>query len=76
MKIKKTVGVFLLITDERKSYTIHTTCGNEFFAKAVGSQGYECGGIKFDTLRSVKAHIETKKFTPPSMVLFRREYFN
>jgi len=66
MKIKKTVGnpkLDMYVKGKyRKSYVIHTTCGEKFYAKAVGSQGYECGGVNFDTLRSVKSHIEAGGF--------------
>lgn len=56
MKIKKTRGRAGLV-GIRKDYAIYTQCGEEFYAKAVGSQGYECGGINFQSLRALKAHI-------------------
>ena len=56
MQIKKTVGK-PGIGGTRKDYAIHTQCGEKFYAKAVGSQGYECGGINFDTIKALKAHI-------------------
>jgi len=56
MQIKKTVGRAGL-GGTRKDYVIHTTCGEKFYAKAVGSQGYECGGINFESLKALKAHI-------------------
>ena len=62
MKIKKTVGNSKMVDyingKARKSYTIHTECGQEFHAKAMGSQSYECIGMKFSSLRAVKTHIE------------------
>ena len=61
MEIKKTVGHpkldFFINGKKRKGYAIHTTCGSMFYAKAVGSQGYECGGINFKSLKALKAHI-------------------
>ena len=56
MEIKKTVGRAGL-GGTRKDYVIHTQCGEKFYAKAVGSQGYECGGINFQSLKALKAHI-------------------
>jgi len=56
MQIKKTVGRAGL-GGTRKDYVIHTTCGEKYYAKAVGSQGYECGGINFESLKAIKAHI-------------------
>ena len=56
MEIKKTVGRAGL-GGTRKDYVIHTQCGEKFYAKAVGSQGYECGGVNFESLKSLKAHI-------------------
>ncbi len=56
MEIKKTVGRAGL-GGNRKDYVIHTNCGSMFYAKAVGSQGYECGGINFESLKALKAHI-------------------
>ncbi len=67
MKIKKTVGK-PGIEGNRKDYAIHTTCGHKFYAKAIGSQGYECGGVNFDTLRAIKAHIEAGGFEDGSSV--------
>ena len=61
MQIKKTVGK-PGIDGDRKDYAIHTTCGHKFYAKAIGSQSYECGGVNFDTLRAIKAHIEEGGF--------------
>jgi len=56
MKIKKTVGREGL-GGTRKDYVIHTQCGEKYYAKAVGSQGYECGGISFKSIKALKAHI-------------------
>ena len=56
MEIKKTVGRAGL-GGTRKDYVIHTQCGEKFYAKAVGSQGYECGGVNFESLKALKAHI-------------------
>ena len=67
MKIKKTVGK-PGIDGDRKDYAIHTTCGHKFYAKAIGSQSYECGGVNFDTLRAIKAHIEAGGFEDGSSV--------
>ena len=67
MKIKKTVGK-PGIDGNRKDYAIHTTCGHKFYAKAIGSQSYECGGVNFDTLRAIKAHIEAGGFEDGSSV--------
>ena len=67
MKIKKTVGK-PGIDGNRKDYAIHTTCGHKFYAKAIGSQSYECGGVNFDTLRAIKAHIESGGFEDGSSV--------
>ena len=61
MEIKKTVGQPKL-GGRRKHYVIHTKCGERFYAKAVGSQGYECGGINFDSLKALKAHIVEGEF--------------
>ncbi len=57
MKIKKTVGKAGL-GGSRKDYVIHTTCGEKYYAKAVGSQGYECGGMSWTSLKVLKTHIE------------------
>ena len=67
MQIKKTVGK-PGIDGDRKDYAIHTTCGHKFYAKAIGSQSYECGGVNFDTLRAIKAHIEAGGFEDGSSV--------
>ena len=61
MKIKKTVGKAGLGGD-RKDYVIHTECGEKFYAKAVGSQGYECGGMSWKSVKALKAHIEDDGF--------------
>jgi len=61
MQIKKTVGK-PGIGGTRKDYVIHTTCGEKYYAKAVGSQGYECGGINFESLKALKADIEAGGF--------------
>ena len=62
MKIKKTVGVsnpdnFNDRGYARKDYVIHTTCGHQAYAKASGSQGYECGGVFYPSLKALKTHI-------------------
>ena len=67
MQIKQTVGK-PGIDGNRKDYAIHTTCGHKFYAKAIGSQSYECGGVNFDTLRAIKAHIEAGGFEDGSSV--------
>ncbi len=67
MKIKKTVGKQGLC-GPRNDYIIHTRDGHKFYAKAIGSSGYECGGINFDTLRAVKVHVEAGGFTDGSSV--------
>ncbi len=59
MEIKKTVGQ---AGQYRKNYVIHTKCGKEYFAKAAVSQGYECGGVKFKSLREVKSAIVAGDF--------------
>jgi len=61
MKIKKTVGKAGL-GGIRKDYVIHTTCGEKFYAKAVGSQGYECGGVSWRSLKELKTHISNGGF--------------
>ena len=61
MKIKKTVGKAGLGGD-RKDYVIHTECGERFYAKAVGSQGYECGGVSWQSLKELKTHISNGGF--------------
>ena len=68
MKIKKTVGFQTSGYGKRKGYTIHTTCGHKYHAKPVGPQSYECGGVNFDTLRAIKAHIEAGGFEDCSSV--------
>ena len=61
MEIKKTVGYQKLdhyINGKlRKGYVIHTQCGEKYHAKPVNSQSYECGGINFQSLKALKAHI-------------------
>ena len=61
MEIKKTVGHpkldFHVNGKTRKGYVIHTKCGEKFHAKPVSSQSYECGGINFQRLKALKAHI-------------------
>ncbi len=61
MQIKKTVGHpkldYHINGKNRKGYVIHTTCGEKFHAKPVGSQSYECGGINFKSIKALKAHI-------------------
>ncbi len=65
MKVKKTVG--LPYKDgERKSYTIHTTCGQLFFAHARGSQGYVCNDVKYASLKVLKEFIELTGDTEPT----------
>ena len=61
MQIKKTVGKAGL-GGSRKDYVIHTTCGEKFYAKAVGSQGYECGGVSWQSLKELKTHISNGGF--------------
>ena len=61
MEIKSTTGRPGL-GGTRKDYVIRTKGGEknyakEYYAKAVGSQGYECGGINFGSLKALKAHI-------------------
>ena len=66
MQIKKTVGNpkldMFVKGKHRKSYVIHTTCGEKFYAKAVGSQGYECGGVSWQSLKELKTHISNGGF--------------
>ena len=66
MEIKKTVGHpkldFFINGKKRKGYAIHTTCGEKYHAKPVGSQSFECGGINFKSLKALKAHIEAGGF--------------
>ena len=61
MKIKKTVGN-LKLGGRRKDYVIHTECGERYYAKALGSQGYECGGMSWKSVKALKAHIEDDGF--------------
>ena len=56
MEIKNTVG-YTAKTDIRKSYIIHTTCGTKFYAEADGSQGYICNGVKYKSVKDIKAAI-------------------
>ena len=70
MKIKKTVGFTARIEkrkkklaracDLRKSYTIHTDCGEQFTAEANGSQGYIMRGTKYKSLKEAKQAILTQ----------------
>ena len=62
MEIKKTVGTEGL-EGTRKDYVIHTACGEEFYAKATGSQGYECGGQSFKSVKDVKVAITEGMFS-------------
>ncbi len=56
MEIKKTVG--LPYKDgERKAYCIYTTCGQEFVCTPRGSQGYDCEGMSFGSIKAIKAHV-------------------
>ena len=67
MKITKTVGFTARITsgrsarasDLRKSYTIHTDCGEQFTAEADGSKGYLMRGTKYKSLKEAKEAIVT-----------------
>ena len=61
MEIKKTVGREGL-GGTRKDYVIHTKCGEKFYCKAVGSQGYECGGVNFLSIKEIKAEIVSGGF--------------
>ena len=56
MEIKSTTGRPGL-GGTRKDYVIKTNCGSMFYAKAVGSQGFECGGVNYSSLKALKAHI-------------------
>ena len=56
MEIKSTTGRPGL-GGTRKDYVIRTKCGEKYYAKAVGSQGYECGGVNFGSLKALKAAI-------------------
>jgi hypothetical protein len=58
MKIKKTVGM-ACIAGERKSYTIHTECGEEIECLATGSQGFVCSGTKYKSIKAIKDMIES-----------------
>lgn len=70
MKIKKTVGFTARIEkrkkklaracDLRKSYTIHTDCGEQFTAEADGSKGYLMRGTKYKSLKEAKEAIVTQ----------------
>lgn len=63
MKVKKTVG-FLPEGDVRKSYTIHTECGQEFIASANGyNKGYRCEGLYFGSVKAIKVEIEMGMLT-------------
>jgi len=66
MQIKKTVGTGRLDMyvkgKGRKGYIIHTVCGEKFHAKPVGSQGYECGGVSWQSLKELKTHISNGGF--------------
>jgi len=61
MQIKKTVGKVRL-SSIRKDYVIHTTCGKRFYAKAVGTSGYECGDVSWRSLKELKTHISNGGF--------------
>ena len=61
MEIKSTTGKPGL-GDTRKDYVIRTKCGEEFYAKAVGSQGYECGGVSYSSIKAIKAAIVAGDF--------------
>ncbi len=56
MEIKSTTGKPGL-GGTRKDYVIRTKCGEKFYAKAVGSQGYECGGVNYSSVKAIKGHI-------------------
>ncbi len=62
MKIKKTIGHKNGL-GMRKGYSIQTECGKDFACSPTGSQGYECKGIKFKSLRDIKTHIESGAFS-------------
>jgi len=57
MKIKKTVGY--KADGERKSYCIITECGEEIECHATGSQGFNCYGVKYKSLKAIKDMIES-----------------
>ncbi len=61
MEIKSTTGRPGL-GGTRKDYVIRTKCGEKYYAKAVGSQGYECGGVNHGSLRALKAAIIAGEF--------------
>ncbi len=61
MEIKSTTGRPGL-GGTRKDYVIRTKCGEKYYAKAVGSQGFECGGVNFGSLKSLKAAIVAGDF--------------
>ena len=62
MEIKKTVGREGL-GGTRKDYVIHTKCGEKFYCKAIGSQGYECGGVNYLSIKEIKAEIVSGGFS-------------
>ena len=66
MEIKKTVGHpkldYHINGKIRKGYVIHTKCGQKFHCKPVGSQGYECGGVNFLSIKEIKAEIVSGGF--------------
>lgn len=62
MEVKKTVGTEG-IEGTRKDYVIHTACGEEFYAKATGSQGYECRGQSFKSVKDIKTAISNDRFS-------------
>ena len=61
MEIKKTVGHpkldYHINGKTRKGYVIQTKCGEKYHAKPVNSQSFECGGVNFQSLKALKAHI-------------------
>ena len=61
MEIKSTTGKPGL-GGTRKDYVIRTKCGEEFYAAAVGSQGYECGGVSYSSIKAIKAAIVAGDF--------------
>lgn len=61
MEIKSTTGRPGL-GGTRKDYVIRTKCGEKFYAKAVGSQGFECGGVNYGSLKALKAAIVDGEF--------------
>ena len=58
MIIKKTVGM-AYTAGERKSYCIITKCGEEIECHAEGSQGFKCNGVKYQSLKDIKAAVES-----------------